>query len=223
MIKKLENILKLDYLIVKKKVNLGFETRKLKKVKTANKKEKNKIYDDVRKQKITNNKLISVDALDITLDSETKKGILEKIPIVNNYFGKKNVDYDYKAFYFGYKNVMKILDIPKIENNTINDTENKELYNLITYEDEKNYFLNGKRILWINRETIFNPKFDVDKQNFLYDLSPKYYYGVINNVMDWNLTKPLAEKTDLMGTIKKYWWVFIVAGVIYYFQNSGTT
>jgi len=32
MIKKLENILKLDYLIVKKKVNLGFETRKLKKV-----------------------------------------------------------------------------------------------------------------------------------------------------------------------------------------------
>lgn len=192
-------------------------TKELFKIHKFMKYNKELIYLEVRKDKIKKNKIIPLNAYEIEIKKKNSS-LLSKIPFI----GEGQKETDYYSLYFGYGGIAKLLEVKQNTNSTfiLND---KELYNFQKDDEnkkERQYFLEGKKLIFINNKVIFNAEFDENDNKFIYDITPDYYYSVIDNVIDYRLTMPTID-TDAGGLIKKYW-KWVVAGIAAYFLYQYT-
>lgn len=230
---------KLEYIKIKNKINSDIKKKEEeyketeKKVSNSRKEllkilsttitEKENIYNSIRDFKIQNNLLISLDSIEIKINPIEKehKSFLSKIPIINIFFkGNEKVEQYFNIFYYGF-NEIKILK-SKLDYLNSLSIEKKELH--FFKKPTNQYIYNGLPVLHINKDTIFNPEFEPDKNNFIYDIEPEWSYSYINNVVKWKLTNPLNTDSGLMNIIKKYWLlILIMFGLIWYFESTKKT
>lgn len=223
--------IKTDYKLIQKKKKLEKLSSEILKIADSKTKAKHKIYEEIREEKIKGNKLISIDGIEIKLEKKKLTRFSKILSILPFSSKSQNIEIDYKALYFGYGNVAKFIDIPKIENDIINIHDSKKIHGLLDYDktdikknsgkkENSDYFMEGKKLVWISKDCIINPKFNNESGEFIYDITPEYYYGFINNVMDWALTRPKTEPVSLMGAIKKYGIFIALAAGLYLLQKS---
>jgi len=228
MFKGIKIILDLNSVIAKKNIELKTSKKlldlihkdisKLQKSKEA---EKIKIYDSIREIKLREDKLIALKGAEISLEKE-KVSILSKIPVISSIFKKKeeNVSISYKALYFGHYNHCKLIDVSTP--NDFIELDKKEFHNLAE-NSRDSFVLEGKPLIFIDKNSIVNPKLDLKEKSFVYDFKPEYICNVINNVIDFKLTNPLEEKKGLVELLKKYWWVILIVLALYYFYEQDKT
>lgn len=187
-------------------------TEEIAKIHRAIDNKKEQVYNELREQKIKRNEIIPLKSYEVKIVKK-KGGLLDNI----NIFKKKEI-IDYVSLYLGYGGIAKFIQIPKQANSSF-IVEDRELYNYqrdIENKNEKSYFMDGKKLLFIHNKVIFNAEFDDQNKKFIYDLTPDYYYMVIDNVIDNKLTQPVVPKEDIGNFIQKYW-KLIVVGIIAYF------
>jgi len=186
------------------------ELKKLKKKKTISehidkeldrqvkqlKSKKEEIYNEYRQNLIENNELIEIGkGREIKLDKIDKlpKKIIKRFESLLS--GKKYSN-THKGLYLGYGNQVKFIDIQTPKAKTYS-TEDNEQYMLNTNDDDP-WYIDGKRLVWIHHDTIFNPEMKIDKdKKFIFDISPRKFWNDLNNIFDYNYTKP--SKSSFLG------------------------
>lgn len=163
---------------------------------------KNLVYEEIRTNKINKNEIAVFKGFEIDIYKKFL-GLISykpKTPIL--YFGKNR----------------EILPIglntePKL---TI-DLLEKQKY-IINNDSKDMWFMKGKRTLLLTPD--FPMNFDVNiKQNEILCDSDTLH-ELINNVVRYKLTQPVAN-TNIVSSIKKYWIIIVVMGVIYFLYQSG--
>ena len=200
---KIFDIFKLDKEIIEKRKqvkNLDLEIKKYTKSKKAF---KLLIYKEIRKEKIEKKEILKLKGFEFDL---VKKSFFDK------FFEKK---YNAIALYIGKDSqlkpiavtdtITKTLDLFKTQKYVIADELNKKF---------KKIFYNGKRVFHLTPDYPINAEFDADKKKFFVDADT--FNFAVNNVFDYQLTKPKADAFSIMGFIKKYWilLVFIIIAII---------
>jgi hypothetical protein len=175
--------------------------------------EKERIYQEIKKFKIQNNKLVCLKTTEIEINTD-KKTIVDKILSLIPFIKKTIYDVTIIGLYIN-NGVAKIINIPQITGGTTSIL-NKEMYNIEDYSDAP--YLNGKKLIFINNKTIFNPRLDIENKKFMFNISPEYYWRLNNNTFDYNLTIPKTENKGM--DMKKILIILAIIGVALYFLSQ---
>lgn len=170
-------------------------------------KKRKEIYKEVRKEKIKSGDILLINAYEVEVTK--KKGKIGQL------FNKDTLDYRYTGIYFGQGKQIKIINLPKLDSYSLDMKEYRELF---IYNEEKSpYMYNNKTVVFLNNKGVFNPNFVEEKNNFAYDLTPKYFWKLVNNVFDISLTIPIKDEGGLLGklTPKKIFVALVIAAIIY--------
>lgn len=199
-----------------KKIKELFEEHR-KKLISETIKEKNKIYNEIRKNKIDNQEIIVINSIEIK-PYIPKKIFGVEIP----FFNKKISSYKTPVLYWDNSNQnLKFMGVDKKFNETLTlfEKENKETY--IIKNETKPFFYKGKRILNLTPNFPLNLTIDVDNDKILGNSNQ--LNRLINNVFTFKLTEPLKpEVTGISGIIDliKKNWIIILIGIIIYIVSQ---
>ena len=156
------------------------------------------IYQEIRKEKVEKKEILELKGFEIDL---IKKSFWNKfVPLKYNAVG----------LYIGKDSQLKPIAITETITKTI-DLFKKQKY-VIAEELEREFkkiFYNGKRVFHLTPDYPINAEFDADKKKFFVDADT--FNFAVNNVFDYELTKPKAEPFSIMDFIKKYWILLVIA------------
>jgi hypothetical protein len=183
--------------------------------KTTEEQRKN-IYYDYRQTLINSNKLAVLKTTEIEIEIE-KKTFISKLLSFLPFMQKEVYDSSFIGLYIN-NGIGRLINIPQIKSKSISLLQ-QEQYNIEEYKDA--ILLNNKRLLFINNKTIFNPKLDLEKKDFLLDITPEYYWKTTNQVYDYNLTIPKGSNNLLGGmNAKKIIVILAILGIAFYLLSK---
>lgn len=182
--------------------------------------EKTKVYNNVREYKIKKGELLEIPGAVINTGG-TKPGIIDKI--IGMFTGADKIDYRYIGIYFGNGRQLKLVNLPEIKNSLLMRNQENEAHSVVDYDDET-WSLNGKSVIWLTPKSVINPNFNEKLEDFVYGLTPVYFWMLLTNVVRTRLTVPIQDKNDLFSglfTPKKIIIALILIGIVYYMTSQG--
>lgn len=189
-----------------KDLDQKLEKLRLKEVKADEERKKKEVALKAQRYVKPLDKIISSKGFEINpIKTEWKFGIIPYPAFMNKNYNTLviYIDRSYNIKFIALKeNLRTVLEYMKREDYII--------YNPDSY---KIYHYNNKPILWLTPDFPMNMQLDLDKNKFLCDTET--FHNLINNVVEYRLTKASSGLGGIGDLISKYWWVILIGAGLY--------